>query len=892
MRRDDVVKVLVKADNSIIINYDISQKTITEAYYGDENLCPKGFLSLKEFIKILEEKNGIVIDEKKVSKTISEAILKNDTFNFPDVYRDTNNMPVKLFFKGGKVDDNNIVITVYKEKDNTKFETDPLTKCYPYETFKKHVEELIENHESFILGMLDIDNFKEFNSKYNRILGDIVLIETASTAKEFCGNRGILCRNGGDEFLFYIKMDNDYDLVHKCLTEMKLKIEKAINEIINVPEKITITIGISRAPHDGDRFNLLLAKTESALIRGKKKARDCFIIYLVEKCGFVDENTTFEKRIDNSDLNSANISVLTGILEILNLTFDLRKRIEDSISLIGTFFYLDRIIVTLLDHENVEINDVIPWYNPRSEKKPYKFSKNNIRVWKSIYEKSNLLVVNNTLETEYYALKEILNDSNISACVAIELKYNNRLFGQIRFEMTTVGRNWQSSVVSSFVLIAKILSIKLNKEYDELIHYKEMFYDRTTDIFNLRKWLDSGENYIKNNNYPVYSVLDIEIRDFNNILNAFGAKMASNVLITIANYLKTLEANHKEIIFGRTYDNRFSLLFPHKNINDMEIIFSELKDYVNTNIRLEKGNVILQAGIFINEENLALSEALDRTAIARRFGSDFNKPVVFDMTMYEKEMVRLELESHIENALNNNEFILYLQPKIYPKDKKLAGAEALTRWNYNFEKLVYPNTFIPLLEKNGFITKLDYIVFENVCKLQRNLLAKGLKTVPISVNVSRSVNDFDSYLENIERIRSKYKVPQELFEIEITEGMYTDNNEVIKNFISKLHKKGYKVSMDDFGSGNSNLTALSQLSFDTIKFDKSFFTSPDNEKEVLIIYVMSKLVKSLNMKVLCEGIETEEYDKYLTEIGIDYIQGYYYDKPLPVDIFLEKYIKK
>ena len=214
------------------------------------------------------------------------------------------------------------------------------------------------------------------------------------------------------------------------------------------------------------------------------------------------------------------------------------------------------------------------------------------------------------------------------------------------------------------------------------------------------------------------------------------------------------------------------------------------------------------------------------------------------------------------------------------------------RYVYNFEKLVYPNTFIPLLEKNGFITKLDYIVFENVCKLQRNLLAKGLKTVPISVNVSRSVNDFDSYLENIERIRSKYKVPQELFEIEITEGMYTDNNEVIKNFISKLHEKGYKVSMDDFGSGNSNLTALSQLSFDTIKFDKSFFTSPDNEKEVLIIYVMSKLVKSLNMKVLCEGIETEEYDKYLTEIGIDYIQGYYYDKPLPVDVFLEKYIKK
>ena len=260
--------------------------------------------------------------------------------------------------------------------------------------------------------------------------------------------------------------------------------------------------------------------------------------------------------------------------------------------------------------------------------------------------------------------------------------------------------------------------------------------------------------------------------------------------------------------------------------------------------------------------------------------------------MYEKELVRLELESHIEQALQDNEFLLYLQPKINTKDKKLAGAEALTRWNYNFEKLIFPDVFIPLLERNGFIAKLDYAVFENVCKLIQELKNNNQEVFPISVNVSRSIPNFDRYLCDLERIRKKYNVEPDYIEVEITEGMYTDNNEIMKDFINKLHKKGYKVSLDDFGSGYSNISALSKLNFDTIKFDRGFFNDIKNEKETMIIKTMVKLVKKLNMKVLCEGVETADYEAYLTEIGCDYIQGYYYDKPLPLETFKKKYINK
>ncbi len=891
MNDKDVVKILVKADSAIILCYDLEKEIIVNAYHNEENLCPKGHLTLKEFSSLLHDNMNLVIDEVRFQKTIHKILLENDTFSFPDVYKDIYNQPIKVYFKGGKIDDKNVIVSIYKEKVTDDNNYDELTKCVSFDYFKTRIEKLIVDKTPFISGIIDIDNFKEFNVKYNHILGDIALIEGASIIKELCGTNGLVCRHGGDEFLFYYKIDNDYNNVHNFISDFKDKIENSINEILNVKDKITVTMGISRYPLDGDNFNLLLLKDKSALIRGKKKARNCFIIYLEEKCGYVDEKTIFDKAIENNNVGSANISVLTGVLEFLNGATKLKKRIEDSISLIGLYYYLDRIVVTVLDPLNNSIHDTVAWFNPYSPKKDFKPSKDNIKVWKEIYEESNLIVVNSIEEGEELVIADILKESNISACVAIELKQDGKLFGQIRFEMTSVSRKWRSADISSFVLIAKMMSIKFNKEYVVNRHYKEMYYDRTTDVFNLQKWLYEGEEYISEHRHTVYSIMDIEIHGFNNILNVYGAKMASNVLIVIANYLKTLEENKKSIIFGRTYDNRFSLLCPDNNIDEMNEIFAELKKYVKENIRLDKGDVLLQASIFINDDDIPLSEALDRTAIARRYGKKFDTPVIFDDAMFKKEAIRLELESHIEKALNDNEFVLFLQPKIETKTKKLAGAEALTRWNYNFERLIYPNDFIPILENNGYITKLDYIVFENMCKFQRNLIAKGLKTVPISVNVSRSVTDFDLYIENIEKIRNKHDVPADLIEIEITEGMYTDNNEVIKDFINKLHNFGYKVSMDDFGSGYSNITALAQLNFDTIKFDKSFLTSIDNDREILIIYVMTKLVKQLNMKVLFEGVETEDYEKYLTEIGIDYIQGYYYDKPLPLELFYEKYVK-
>ena len=246
----------------------------------------------------------------------------------------------------------------------------------------------------------------------------------------------------------------------------------------------------------------------------------------------------------------------------------------------------------------------------------------------------------------------------------------------------------------------------------------------------------------------------------------------------------------------------------------------------------------------------------------------------------------------MHEAKEKGEFLLYLQPKFDTKRNVLVGAEALTRWNYNFEKILTPNLFIPLFEENGFITELDYQVFENVCKFQRMILNEKKKPVVISVNVSRYQSDFDEYIERIESIRKKYRISSSLIEIEITEGMYTDNVVTISKFIDDLHKLGYHISMDDFGSGYSNLASLASLNFDIIKLDKGFCSDVSNKKETAILSFIMQLAKKLKMKVLCEGVETQEYSDYLKSIGCTLIQGYLFDKPMISTDFKTKYYDK
>ena len=895
MEKMDILKFLIKSRGSVVFSYDNSRDLITYVVYYEKNELKeiKNELSLNEFSSFIMDFFDVKINLKYVKEEVLKNITKDHTFNLQFVFKNSKDKPVKFCFKGGRYDDNRVVASFYLEKDNRNDQIDELTKTISPLDIKQQIEDLLAKKEDFMLGIIDIDNFEDFNKKYGNILGDIILIEVVSITKDILANNGVISRIGGDSFLFYYKIASDYEKTRNFVLEIRNTMKEMVNKALNVDANITVTLGISRSNVDGTDFNILYNKALSALKRGKKKSRDCFIIYFEDKCGPVDSLDHFKSNAFEIS-KTANYSAISAVVEVLNSNLSFRRRIEEALNLIGKFFMLDRITLIEIDTQSEKIKNVLAWYNPVSEKLGYNFADENQDAWRAALGKANLLVIDDTYHFENEKIQKTLFNSNIYAVVASELRMSGKCFGLIQFEMTSHYRYWLQDDVKALSLLAKIITVRYNKEYETYIHFKQMYFDEETELYNFHKWYIDVDEILKENKLEQkiekYTILDIGITKYTALVNIAGIKFVRTVLKTIADSIRGLET--MGIRYCRSYENRFTLFFPSDDTFLVKNVFKKVINAVNEIEALDGEKINIQGGFnvvsVLDEQDL--DEEVNRAIMARKNVTEANKCLQFTQEMLEIDRVKTLLTSHIENALDNNEFILYLQPKISTVTGKLAGAEALTRWNYNFEKLIFPNDFIPLLEETGYIARLDFSVFENVCIFIKNLEKEGKLIVPISVNVSRAINNFDYYFTKIEKIRKKYNVDSKYIEIEITEGMYSNNNEAIKSFIEKLHSVGYGVSMDDFGSGNSNISTLSQLKFDIIKFDRGFFQDINNEKEKLIIDSMTKLVKNMNMKVVCEGIETKDYVDYLTKIGCDYIQGYYFDKPIKLESFKEKYI--
>ena len=254
----------------------------------------------------------------------------------------------------------------------------------------------------------------------------------------------------------------------------------------------------------------------------------------------------------------------------------------------------------------------------------------------------------------------------------------------------------------------------------------------------------------------------------------------------------------------------------------------------------------------------------------------------------DKRMSEQELIGSFEEAVKYGHIFACYQPKINHSTGRMIGAEALMRWKHPVFGLQYPSDFIPVLEKNDLIYKADLFIFELVCKFQRRCLDEGIPTVPVSCNMSRFDIYHDDYVDNIEALRVKYDIPVKLLHIEITESSAIGGMELVSDVLNRLHSYGYKVEMDDFGSGYSSLNVLKDLDVDVIKLDMRFLSGSIGGRGGAIINAMVQMAKWLDTPVVAEGVETLDQADYMKSIGCSYVQGYLYSKPVTEDEFIEK----
>lgn len=409
-------------------------------------------------------------------------------------------------------------------------------------------------------------------------------------------------------------------------------------------------------------------------------------------------------------------------------------------------------------------------------------------------------------------------------------------------------------------------------------------YDELTGLLNRDAFCDTIECIMRKNQSAAtageYALIYFDVLRFKAVNDLFGMSEGDRLLRHIADTLS--RSVKEEDVVCRPGSDRF-IVFTHTWGNELlEFIERLLSDITGYNIPFQ---ITCNAGIYVtNGSTFNADSMIDRAVLAQSsIKGSFTKKYNFYTESLRNDMLgEQEIVGMMSTALEEKHFVVYYQPQYNHSTGMLLGAEALVRWKHPEKGLISPGVFIPIFEKNGFITKLDLYVFEEVCVFLKKCIDKGTHIVPISSNFSRHDIFQPDFVEKLEEIRCRYEVPVKYLRIEITESAVMGNSELINEVVKKLHGHGYIVEMDDFGSGYSSLNVLKDIELDVIKLDMLFMKEQsNNSRGGTILSSVVRMAKWLDMPVIAEGVENVNQADFLRSIGCDYIQGYLYSRPVP-----------
>lgn len=422
---------------------------------------------------------------------------------------------------------------------------------------------------------------------------------------------------------------------------------------------------------------------------------------------------------------------------------------------------------------------------------------------------------------------------------------------------------------------------QLKKELNYRTHYSDVaeIYNMSTFHYATEKMLEQYPEY-------KYAMIRMDIDKFRLVNAFFGSEEGNNLLKYIAEYLLSLKKDYEHVTFGHVNADIFSACLGYQEESDILRFMNKLNK-----VLLEYPldfDVVMTYGIYLLEDNTdGVSEIYERANLAAKKCKDDYKIrnyAFFEGKMRDEIVKEQMIVNNMRGALNNNEFVLYLQPKYELHTNTLSGGEVLVRWIDPKRGMISPGDFIPVFERNGFIMKLDFYVWEKTCQLIRRWLDEGRKPYPISVNISRVSLYNPRLTEMISGLVQKYNIPPALLQLELTESAYTTNQQTIRTMMSTLQQKGFKIMMDDFGSGYSSLNVLKDIEVDTLKIDMRFLSDTENDaRSENILAAVVRMAKWLNLPVIAEGVERKEQVLFLKSIGCEYVQGYYFARPMPVD---------
>lgn len=419
--------------------------------------------------------------------------------------------------------------------------------------------------------------------------------------------------------------------------------------------------------------------------------------------------------------------------------------------------------------------------------------------------------------------------------------------------------------------------------------------DALTGLDSYEVFLDKLQKEIDAIGEDKIGIIYTDIKHFKYINDTYGYKVGDSLLKEFVDEL--MQGGEYILCSSRVYSDNFVAANrikkgTHTNEAFRDMIYQINRDweakfrekYLNSRLQFCTGISIVDQDSRSKDAETAVSNANLARKVAKEMEHDCC--VLFDQSMMEGIKREVEITSGIPRALEKKEFQVYFQPKMDTDTLDLIGAEALVRWKKPDGRFIYPDEFIPLIERSGQIVDVDYYVYREVFHFLAERLKEGKKVVPISLNVSRMHLNRKDFITYVEALLEEFQIPCSLIEFELTESIYLDNTEAALELIKGLHNLGIKVSMDDFGSGYSSLNLLSKLPIDIIKLDKVFLKEGEmQESDRIIISCVVDMAKKLHITSLCEGVETQEQSDYLKKVGCQMQQGFFFSRPVPREDF-------
>ncbi len=749
-------------------------------------------------------------------------------------------MPVK--FGSGKYVEM-LFLNIDEEKAGSEFanmdsDKDSLTGALNRDAIKNAVEEMAANDENNVFILMDIDGFRKLNEKNGHAWCDSMLVEVVNKLRQGLRKNDIIGRIGGDEFFIGLRNASSRESVERIAKHMCILARHALFDGMLV----SASLGIVFSPKHGKSFDELFLKADEAMFAAKKRGGNCYVFY-------GEHNDDSEEDVSYADSVHASLEGRTI-----------------------RYLYSHYFIIYDIESDTFEYSE-----NFKEKYSSYELERSffdNLKDYKDADERTIL-----QLRKKIEEISKSDEPSIVQAEYLLRDKENKERWYRVSF----VCPQPHFKICISFIDIQDEVN-----ENQRLIQLTE--YDELTGMLNRSAFCNEVDSVMKkereNSEKGEYSLIFLDIIKFKAVNDMFGRNEGDKLLVYVSDIINRC-VGEKGIV-SRIGSDRFGIFVKACGMELIEII-DTLFDRIGAYDLSFK--VTCNAGIYVTtNEKLPANSMIDRAALALSAikGSYSQKYCIYDESLRSDMLGEQEIVGAMASAITEKQFLVYYQPQFNHLARELTGAEALVRWGHKEKGLVSPGVFIPIFEKNGFITTLDYYVFENACMFIRKCLDMGLKVVPVSTNFSRLDIFNPEYVNTLEEIRKKYNVPSEYLRIEITESAIVGSSQAVNDVIDKLHKCGYIVEMDDFGSGYSSLNILKEIDFDILKLDMKFLSGEgSDEKGRIILSYIARMASELRLPIIAEGVETENQADFLSSIGCEYFQGYLYSKPVPENDYLE-----